>query len=173
MKIAKSLKDLERQIKEDLQKAVVDTLLQEVSELAKDVILHHVQTDVYDVYEPEYYERRGPDRGKGRGQGLGDRNNLVERIDDNNALVISEVAVYNPYRNYAPIYPHPGSDNPNLVKLIVDGYAGHGDDSAPYAKPRPFMENAGDALKAGGINHKDLDEAFETGLKRHGIKKKK
>jgi len=172
MKIAKSFKELEKQIKEDLQKAVVNTLQNEVAEIVKDVIQHHIQTDVYDVYEPEHYERRGPDRGRGKGQGLGDRDNLVEHIEDDQTLVVNQVATYNPYKNYSPVYPHPGSNSPNLVKLIVDGYSGHNSNSAEYAKPRPFMENANSSLSKGGRNYADLDEAFETGLARHGVYKK-
>jgi hypothetical protein len=70
LKLVKSLKDLEKQIQEDIQKAVADTLQKEVYELVRDVVINHVHTDVYDVYDPTVYRRRRSS------QGLSDEDNI-------------------------------------------------------------------------------------------------
>jgi hypothetical protein len=168
MKTVKSFKELEKYIHEDIQKAVVDTLKNEVFELARDVVINHVQADVYDVYDPAVYRRRQEN------QGLIDEDNIVYEIEDDGTLVVWDIAKYNPYKNGRPIKTSFSTEkrkNNVLQTLIIDGYQNYQGD-APYALPRPFIENVGTDLSKGGKHYNDLDEAFEDGLKRHGINKK-
>ena len=97
MKTANSLKELEKQIAADVKKAVVDTLQNEVFELVKDIVLSHVQTDVYDVYNPKIYERRYDH------EGLGDENNVAYEIENDETLVVWNIAKYNPYKDGRPL----------------------------------------------------------------------
>ena len=169
MKIVKSLKELGKQIQEDIQKAVADTLQNEVFELVRDVMISHVYTDVYDVYDPTVYRRR---RGN---QGLSDEDNIVYEIENRGSLVVWNIAKYNPYRNGRPVFTSFSTEKRKtniLQTLIIDGYQNYSGD-APYALPRPFIANAARDLSKNGKHYNDLQEAFDDGLKRHGIYRKK
>ena len=165
----KRVQELEKQITEDIKKALVNTLQNEVFELVRDVVIEHVHTDVYDVYDPVIYRRRRVN------QGLSDEDNVVYEIENDETLVVWNIAKYNPYRNNMPIFSSFSTEKRKdniLQTLIIDGYQNYGGD-APYALPRPFIENAGKDLSKGGKHFNDLSEAFDEGLKRHNIYRKK
>ena len=169
MKVIKSLKELEKQIQEDIQKAMIDTLRNEVFELVRDVVISHVYTDVYDVYDPTVYRRR-----KER-QGLSDEDNIVYEIENRGTLVVWNIAKYNPYRGGRPVFTSFSTEKRKtniLQTLIIDRYSNYSGD-APYALPRPFIANAARDLSKSGKHYSDLKEAFDEGLKRHKIYRKK
>jgi hypothetical protein len=166
MQIVKSIKDLEKTIKADIEKNMVNILEKEVFEIVRKLMIQHIKTDVYGVYGPTVYERRG------NNQGLIDEDNVVYDIKDN-ALVIYNIAKYNPYKNNKPMYTTFSKDKRiELVNLIVDGYSYRKEVMPPYARPRPFIENTDKDLSKGGQHFNDLDKAFETGLNRYNITKK-
>ena len=169
MKLIKSLKEFEKQVQEDIQKAVLDTLQNEVFELIRDIVIGHVHTDVYDVYDPVKYRRRRDN------QGLSDEDNIVYEIENRGTLVVWNIAKYNPYRGGRPVFTSFSTEKRKsniLQTLIIDGYQNYTGD-APYALPRPFIANAARDLSMNGKHYGDLKEAFDDGLKRHGIYRKK
>ena len=173
MKISKAaLKKLEKQIKEDVQAAIMDTLEHEVFETVRDVVLHHVQVDVYDKYEPNADSNPRAYRRRYENQGLGDENNVVYDIEGNKELVVWNIAKFNPHNKPNTFFSTDKRKHDILQKLIIDGWSTATTDSPPWMQPRPFLANAERSLEKGGNHHSDLDKAFETGLERFQIYKK-
>jgi len=162
-----------------VQAAVEDTLQIEVFEVVREVVLDRIQRDVYDVYNPQRYVRRSDDSPDSGGQGLGDRNNIVFQLEGRatnttgKTLVVWNIAKFNPRNNPHEAFSTARRKDDILQRLIIDGWSRASDDSSVWQQPRPFIENANRALQKGGEHHNSLEEAFETGLARHGITKKK
>lgn len=167
MKLAAMFKDLEKQIKKDAQAALTDTLENEVFEVIREVILNRVQNDVYDVYNPDVYIRRGSS------QGLLDENNVVYDLEKNGkTLVVWSIAKFNPHNNPNASFSTAKRKDNILQRLIIDGWRKVKPDDPAYKHPRPFIANANKDLRRGGDHRKSLEKAFEEGLARHGIHKK-
>ena len=167
MKLAAMLKDLEKQIKKDVQAAITDTLENEVFEVIKDVVLNRIQNDVYDVYNPKVYVRRRAS------QGLLDERNVVYDLEKNGkTLVVWNIAKLNPRNNPHANFSSEKRKNNILQKLIIDGWQKVKPDDPAYKHPRPFIANANKDLSRGGNHRKSLESAFDEGLARHGIHKK-
>jgi len=160
-------KDLEKQMKKDIQAAITDTLENEVFEVIRDVILNRVQNDVYDVYKPKAYVRRRTS------QGLLDERNVVYDLEKNGqSLVVWNIAKFNPHNNPNATFSTEKRKNNILQKLIIDGWTKVKPDDPAYKHPRPFIANAKKDLSRSGDHRKSLESAFEEGLARHGIYKK-
>ena len=167
MKLAAMLKDLEKQMKKEIQAAITDTLENEVFEAIRDVVLNRVQNDVYDVYSPKVYVRRRTR------QGLLDEKNVVYDLEKNGqSLVVWNIAKFNPHNNPNSTFSTEKRKNNILQKLIIDGWTKVKPDDPAYKQPRPFMANAKKDLARGGDHRKSLESAFKEGLARHGIYKK-
>jgi len=167
MKLANMFKDLEKQIKKDVQAAITDTLENEVFEVIREVMLNRIQNDVYDVYSPQVYARRGSS------QGLLDENNVVCDLEKNGkALVVWNMAKFNPRNNRNSNFSTEKRKTNILQKLIIDGWSKVKPDDPAYKQPRPFMKNTNRDLRRGGDHRKSFENAFEEGLARHGIIKK-
>ena len=179
IKTAKDFKDLEKQIRKQVQMAVEDTLQTEVFEVVREVMLGKIQSDVYDVYNPQIYRRRSDNDPDGGGQGLGDRNNIVFQLEGRatntrgKTLVVWNIAKMNPRNNRNLAFSTAITKENLLQRLIIDGWRDADGDSPIWMQPRPFIENAQAAISPGGEHRQSLDEAFETGLARHGITRKK
>jgi hypothetical protein len=178
IKTAKNFKDLEKQIRKHVQEAVTDTLQLEVFNVVKEVVLDRIQTDVYDVYNPQSYIRRSDGNTSG-GQGLGDSNNIVFELEGRatnttgKTLVVWNIAKFNPRNRRSESFSTAKRKENILQTLIIDGWSRADADSPVWQQPRPFIENANKALSKGGTHRKSLEEAFDIGLERHGITKKK
>lgn len=167
MKLAAMFKDLEKQIKKDVQTALTDTMENEVFEVIREVMLNRIQNDVYDVYSPDVYIRRHSS------QGLLDENNVVYDLEKNGkTLVVWNIAKYNPHNNRNGTFSTEKRKNNILQKLIIDGWRNVKAEDPAYKHPRPFIANANKDLRRGGDHRKSLENAFEEGLARQGIHKK-
>lgn len=167
MKLAAMFKDLEKQIKEDVQAALTDTMENEVFAVVREVVLSRIQNDVYDVYKPKVYIRRHTS------QGLMDKNNVVYELEKNGqVLVVWNIAKYNPHNNPHATFSTEKRKQNILQKLIIDGWSKVKPDDSAYKHPRPFIANANRELQRGGDHRKSLEEAFEAGLARQGLSKK-
>ena len=165
MQLSQALKQLEKQIKNDVQQAVIKTLEAEVFELVRDIMSHHIQTDVYDVYSPKIYKRRYTN------QGLLDERNIVYDIERGKELVVWNIAKMNSRNNRNASFSLEKRKENLLQTIIIDGWSTATKDSPVWSQPRPFISNANRSLSRGGAHFSDLDDAFASGLGRFGINK--
>lgn len=131
-----NLTDLFRYIEQRTQ----DTMRNEVAETVKDAISDAVDSAVYNVYQPEYYTRRGLNGG------LADKGNYtVEEIQ--NGIVIT---------NDTPL--DSGENEPRLDDIICNGLG-----RQPF--PRDFYSEAENEL----LRTQAYKEALKKGLRDRGI----
>ena len=178
-KLAKSVKDIKKQILEMAHVAVEDVLQNEVFEVVREVVLDHIAKDVYGAGEPSPggYKRRSDNRGdhyNTGGQGLGDSNNIVFELEgrqsdgQSKTLVVWNIAKLNPRNRKTDSFSDAVTrDKSRLLQtIIIDGWS---NPRQYWQQPRPFIENARKTLQRGGENRQRLGQAFETGMKRHGF----
>lgn len=135
----------------DIQSAINNTLENEVFEEVKETELRHIQTDVYDVYEPTVYIRRY------KSGGMGDSNNIVILDDDGNNSVtngnlsVVNVTLPNPYARDGATT---NKDLPELIEYGDENYldkypfaTGYDYPGEPYGLARPFTANTIDELQ--------------------------
>lgn len=122
--ICKNLKELEK----ELRKRIDVAMLTDVAQAASDVMIDHIQQDVYDVYEPFYYDRRYDDGG------LADPNNIVSSIEGN-TLIIENYTLGNQYvGGYWGISKNTDKPISNIIETGI-GY------DTRFNMKRPFMKN--------------------------------
>lgn len=151
-----SLKALEA----ELYKRVDKALENEVGEYVKDVMQTVIKRDVYDVYTPEMYHRRG------EYGGLADQENM-NAIAEDGVLTVTNTTMAYPY---VDMEQNTLSQNAGqLLAPIIE--SGNGYDYSKwayygYGNPRPFMNNTEIELS----NSKWAIEAMlAEGLIRQGI----
>lgn len=151
-----SLKALEA----ELYKRVDKALENEVGEYVKDVMQTVIKRDVYDVYTPKMYHRRG------EYGGLADQENM-NTIAEDGVLTVTNTTMAYPYLD---MEQNTLSQNAGqLLAPIIE--SGNGYDYSKwayygYGSPRPFMQNTEIEL----LNRKLLVEAMlGEGLIRQGI----
>ena len=131
-----NINDLFRYIEHQAQ----DTMQNEVAETVKEAMSQAVDSAVYDVYQPEYYTRRGLNGG------LADKGNYtVEEIQ--NGIII---------QNDTPL--DSGGNEPRLDDIICNGLG-----RQPF--PRDFYSEAENEL----IRTQAHKEALKRGLRDRGI----
>ncbi len=163
MKI-KNLKELRKHI----EKAIRNSLENEVFEDVRETECRHVQTDVFDVYKPRVYHRREfyPEEYVSYGEtgiGVKDERNIVFDPIKNGVLKVENVAEFNPVR---AIRNH----GPGLVTLIEYGHGARGiyydyPKYPEYLRPRPFIANTREEIK----QTKSHVKAMKLGLRRNKI----
>ena len=151
----KSLKELRKAV----EKAIDDSLGNEVFEVAKDEEIKSIETDVFAVYTPEIYERRAFG-------GIDDEENITHDTVKNGTIKIENITEFNQGYETA-------NKGPELAVLIEYGHGGKDyyydyPSSDEFCDPRPFINNTRKRLKKSG-KHK---EALKIGLKRNNIKTK-
>lgn len=151
-----SLKELEA----ELYKRVDKALENEVGEYVKDVMQTVIKRDVYDVYTPERYHRRG------EYGGLADKENM-NAIAEDSVLTVTNTTMAYPYLD---MEQNTLSQNAGqLLAPIIE--SGNGYDYTKwayygYGSPRPFIHNTEIELS----NSKWAIEAMlAEGLIRQGI----
>jgi hypothetical protein len=134
-----SLKDLEKFLNEKIKKS----LAKEVADVARDTMSDHVQSDVYNKYEPSQYQRTG-DLYK----------DISTTMKNDNTLVIENTAR--------------DEESGRLIAPIVEEGVGYEWESSRIYQmqpfPRPFVENTAKELENGKAK-----ESLKQGLKRQGI----
>ena len=129
-----------------LSKNIKDTLEDDVFEAVRDVEQKHIDSDVYDVYDPLYYERRDTAGGL-----IADQNIIKTMLND------STLMVENTTRSDKGDF--------NLPQWIEEGLIkGFGS----YAEPRPFTQNTAEDLQS---NRQHVG-AMKNGLNKRKISTK-
>nr|DAQ68677.1 MAG TPA: type I neck protein [Caudoviricetes sp.] len=151
-----SLKELEAELYKRVDKALENG----VGEYVKDVMQTVIKRDVYDVYTPEMYHRRG------EYGGLADQENM-NAIAEDGVLTVTNTTMAYPYLD---MEQNTLSQNAGqLLAPIIE--SGNGYDYTKwayygYGNPRPFMHNTEIELS----NSKWAIEAMlAEGLIRQGI----
>lgn len=149
--IAKNWNDLNKQI----QKKIDDSLKKEVAETVKQIELEHIKSDVYDVYNPVVYERRGANGG------LGDYKNLESKVKDG-ILTVINITEASPSQ-----YPYEGEPYSTFPEWIENGLVPNvwNDRDYEWMHPRPFTVNTIKELEQTGEHINSLAK----GLKRNGL----
>ncbi|MBQ2870702.1 hypothetical protein IJE86_03255 [bacterium] len=154
MKI-KSLKELRKAV----EKAIDNSLENEVFEVVGGEEIKSIETDVFAVYTPEIYERRAFG-------GIDDEENITHDTVKNGTIKIENITEFNQGYETA-------NKGPELAVLIEYGHGGKDyyydyPSSDEFCDPRPFINNTRKRLKKSS-KHK---EALKIGLKRNNIKTK-
>ena len=151
----KSLKELRKAV----EKAIDNSLENEVFEVVRSEEIKSIETDVFAVYTPEIYERRAFG-------GINDEENITHDTVKNGTIKIENITEFNQEYKTA-------NEGPELAVLIEYGH-GNKDyyydypSSDDFCDPRPFISNTRKRLKKSG-KHK---ETLKIGLKRNNIKTK-
>lgn len=135
----KSLSELEKYLNSKIQSA----LKNEVAETTIQTMQKHIESDVYAVYEPKQYVR------KGYQGGLSDPHNIEVEVIDDNTISVENIRF----------------DGDREVAQIVESGKGYQYKFDYYGVPRPFTENTREELK----NTDQLKKSMKQGLKRQGI----
>ena len=151
----KSLKELRKVV----EKAIDNSLENEVFEVVRGEEIKSIETDVFAVYTPEIYERRAFG-------GIDDEENITHDTVKNGTIKIENITEFNPGYETE-------NEGPELAVLIEYGHGGKDyyydyPASDEFCDPRPFINNTRKRLKKFG-KHK---EALKIGLKRNNIKTK-
>lgn len=136
-----------------MQKAINNTLKEEVATEVKETMHSEIQNTVYSVYEPTDYVRRFEK------DGLLDMENMITEPIADGIIAVS---------NQAPLNTRYGYNNTDktLTEIICtgEGYMYH--NGGAYEQPRDFVEATREDLRqTGGIK-----EALIKGLKNKGLK---
>ena len=139
MKTVNSIKDLEKEI----QKRIAQAMKSEVAPLSRKVMKEKIEEEVYSVYTPKLYERRGENGGL-----LDDENIVTEMIDDS-TLKVQNIR----------------SDGDRYVAEIVESGHGYEYEFEYAGTPRPFTKETAEHFR-------DTNEhvyALYKGLKKTGL----
>ena len=136
----------------ELEADIEDTLMHEVLDTVKEIELRHVEEDVFDVYSPKIYERRGMGMG-----GIDDSDNIVGTVEN------MELEV----ENITPFASGYGTWNRSvgLAELINDGNSTSGcfyDYPGEFNQPRPFLDNTIEEIE----RTDDVENALAKGLNK-------
>ncbi len=172
--IVNSLKELEKELKKRIDKA----LKTEVQAIVTDIMIDHIVTDVYEAYEPERYWRRLNQTGLNSGSpyddsdntGLLDPENIQFTFDGNGNMIVENVTVGARYYygyDKGRVGWHVSDNAGKYITPVIEtgnGYDVFGDGMIP----RPFMQNTRDDLEK---NHY-VKKALKIGLKEQGLEVK-
>ncbi|MGR7944285.1 MULTISPECIES: hypothetical protein [unclassified Paenibacillus] len=126
-----------------LDQQAQSVLKQEVAKKTVEKMQQHIQSDVYDVYDPVLYER------KGYNGGLIDEDSIEVGLVDDNTLYVENIRF----------------DGDREVAEIVESGQGYTYDFLYNGVPRPFTENTRQELQQTGV----LNEVMRNGLSRRGL----
>lgn len=135
----------------DIKSDIEDVLMDEVLDTIKEIELKHIEDDVYSVYKPSVYKRRG------NSGGLSDPDNIVGSVK-NMELDVENIASFN--QDY-------GSSNKGngLAELVNNGDRVSGymyDYPGSFNQPRPFLDNTIEEIE----NTNLVEDALSKGLKK-------
>lgn len=125
--------------------ANIDAALQQAAPKVKEVLLSHIQSDIYDAYQPQKYERRGL---------LGSGENIVWDVTDH-TLTVKDMTPGN-----TPIGVGRTPAGNQLIGIIQTGAQGNGLGKWKGAFARPAVANAQDEVNQSSIIHDALKKRF-------------
>lgn len=138
--------ELLNDVKSDIEEVLMDEVLDEV----KDIELRHIEDDVFSVYSPKIYERRGSG-------GIDDPDNIVGEVNNMQLSVDNVTRFDDGYGTY--------NHGIGLADLINDGEHLSGyfyDYPGEFTESRPFIDNTIEEIE----RTNDVENALEQGLKR-------
>ncbi len=138
--------ELLNDVKSDIEEVLMDEVLDEV----KDIELRHIEGDVFSVYSPKIYERRGSG-------GIDDPDNIVGEVNNMQLSVDNVTRFDDGYGTY--------NHGIGLADLINDGEHLSGyfyDYPGEFTESRPFIDNTIEEIE----RTNDVENALEQGLKR-------
>jgi len=139
----------------DIESDIESVLTDEVLDTVKDIEIKHVEEDVFSIYRPKIYERRGHGNG-----GLDDPDNIVGEITGKMDMEITNITPFNSgYGTY--------NKGDGLAELVNDGegFSGHYYDyDGEFTQPRPFLDNTEEEI----LKTEQLDNALQKGLIKRG-----
>jgi hypothetical protein len=143
-------------IESKIRAAIAETLQTDVYQIIKNVEKQHVESDVYAVYSPIIYSRRG------MSGGLSADENIVLNVISDTQIEITNETPANP--------DYFGTTDKDLAELVEfgHGYNGYKYDylqDSPYVYPRPFTENTVEDLN----QNKQHIDAMVKGLRKAGL----
>jgi len=159
--IANNLKDLQKILQEKITKALEN----EVTNKVKDVMVKHIEDDVYSKYTPNPNSQNSYDR-RGVNEGLADASN-IGGVMVSDTLEVFNAAVANP-DIYIDGNAYQSQNKGEYLTPIIEygqGYDFSNDGNSGYEKPRPFVKNTRDELKQTKVHVK----ALKQGLKNQGV----
>ncbi|MDR1629235.1 MAG: hypothetical protein LBS36_03350 [Oscillospiraceae bacterium] len=156
--VVKTLEELNKV----LRKKITESLKADVFESIKEVEKKHINSDIYDVYEPTWYTRR-----KSNG-GLIDDSNFICDIDES-ALSLNVINVTPPNESVLGT-PYDSSNKTALLSWIESGSVPNIFNNNDYAwmHPRPFVKNSIDDL----LINKQHIKILKEGLLKRGLRVK-
>ena len=125
--------------------ANIDAALREAAPKVKDILLSHIKSDIYDAYDPKFYERRGA---------LESGNNIVWQVTDH-TLVVKDMTPGN-----TPIGVGKTPAGNQLIGIIQTGAQGNGLGKWKGAFARPAVANAQDELDNSSVIRDALKNRF-------------
>lgn len=133
-----------------VQKMAMETLQSDVVPVVKEEYKKHIQSDVYDVYDPKRYDRRNS---------LLDDNNILSEQVDQNTISITDIA--------EPNTSVKGTDNSGkqLMWWIEEGLIYPLAGGGVWSEARPATANTVEDLKS---TEKHV-QAMKQGLRKKGI----
>jgi len=156
-----NLKDLQK----TLQLKITKALENEVTNKVKDVMVKHIEDDVYSKYTPSRTSQNSYDR-RGIDEGLADPSN-IGGVMVGDTLEVFNATVGNPDITINDVTYQSQNEGEYLTPIIEygQGYDFSNDGNSGYEKPRPFVKNTRDELK----QTKTHVKALKQGLKNQGI----
>jgi hypothetical protein len=138
-----------------LKKQISDVLQTDVKEEVISTEQRHIQSDLYDAYSPNFYERRGT---------LADEGNFESEMIDDSTIAIKNVATPNDSVVGTLYNPANGTEFMSWIEYgdVPDLW---GDGSEPWSNPRPVVGNTVKELEETEAHVKALKE----GLLKKGI----
>lgn len=136
----------------DIRSDIEDTLINDVLDEVKDIELKHVEEDVFSVYFPKIYERRGSGAG-----GIDDPDNIVGTVN-NMQLEVDNITRFND--GYFS-----SNHGVGLADLINDGDSREGyfyDYPGSFNQPRSFIDNTIEEIE----KIDSVENALANGLRK-------
>jgi hypothetical protein len=149
LKEFRSLKDLEKFLNDSIEKAIQGKVVKKI----KNVMRKHIIKDVYRVYNPVFYDRRGTNGG------LLAQENIISNQRDKNTVEVFNIAERNrDYSNtvYVNKYLTPliefGHDKAKQSTLAGKQGYNYAYKYLAYYQPRPFMRNTRNELRKSKVH---------------------
>lgn len=148
--------DIDKLLK-DVQSDIDDVLMNEVLETVRDIEMEHVQEDVFSVYNPSIYKRRS-------NGGIDDPENVKAEVKNGVMTVRNDTPFNDDYatKNHGIGLAYMVNEGGNSEHDYEYGFRGI---EAPFANPRPFIDNTIEELDRTDA----IEKALKKGLKRHDI----
>lgn len=130
----KSLNELKKYVDAKVRESLKD----DVAPVVKEKMQKHIESDVYDVYEPKKYHRTGRLK----------KDIEIREVDNGVAIV--------PTRT--------DGDTENYIPAIIESgkgytYSGYG---YAYEQPRPFVQNTKEEILREGMHKKELAKSLKN-----------